>query len=193
MTIAVPILFIAGLAFYRWLFGAEKAMDEVWSVVCFGLAPVVGLAVLVFLYNLFVAPARIHEEQRTEFQQQVEAVNKQVNEAQAKLDKSEALAEREGDLGRYLAVGRSLYAETVITDEQFNDWKHRLKVWLNDTRDGIVRLCSLAKAEVFLNVHPWAADIMDGKSFNAAHTNMRVIVQAHCDKLAELIQATNSA
>jgi len=58
-NLLIPLLFIAGTAIHLYRFGWTEAMEEINVFISYGLIPVGGFVVLLFVSNLILAPSRI--------------------------------------------------------------------------------------------------------------------------------------
>ncbi len=87
-TLALPALYIAGAAVHWGIAGWDAVVSEVLATLAYGLVPVGGFAVLLFVWNWIKAPGRIQRE--TE-EQNVELADK-LNKIKNKQDKVDALS-----------------------------------------------------------------------------------------------------
>jgi hypothetical protein len=128
-TLVVPFLWLIGAGIHWGLAGWEAVASELIIALVYGLIPVVGFAILLLLYNLMSAPARLQAAADTRIHQLAESIEK-IRNKQDKVDHlSELLSEGIQEIwNREVSNDRQLQE----LDDYWMDWRKRILSYLDE-------------------------------------------------------------
>jgi len=117
---------------------------SIWPLV-YGLISVMVLLGFVFLFNLVVAPTRLHGEALVEIRN-IEEQRNELSETLSERSQTESLVE---SLSRFYSLGADLIGRRITNDSELSQVKTDMQEWVDTTTMWIVQNLSKSQARLF--------------------------------------------